>query len=321
MSVSAAAADGGVEQALLLHGGAAHDRGGLPHERGVAQQPPERLPRLQVPLAAERLLAPAHAVDVHDVDPEQQHALAGCRPPDRVEHGRARARQQVVVVVELHDPLAGGDLDGAVHVLDQAQRRPVPDVPVSAGPAGQEPSDHVAGGVVVGPVGHGHLDVLGHRRDRADDRAQRPLQQSGRLRVGIVIDSGGGCMWFTPRLWRPVPRAPGRPRVVPTRTARRSMAAVASGASDCPIARASRPVVDVETPSSVASVPHRTTSSRAGPVHDPTPSLSPYRRPGAAPSHFGRGRLASRSSETHACGRRSRTCVRSASFGTLERRC
>ena len=179
MSVSAGAADGRVEQALLLHGGAADDGCGLAHEGGVAQQPPQRLFRLQVPLAAESLLAPAHAVAVDDLDPEQQHRFAGSCPPDRLEHGLARARQQVVVVVQLHDPLAGGDLDGAVQVLDQGQRRPVPHVPVSAGPAGQEPMDDRAAGVVVRPVGHGHLDLPGDRRDRGHHRAERTLEQFG----------------------------------------------------------------------------------------------------------------------------------------------
>ena len=200
------AADGGVEQALLLDGGAAHHRGGLRTNEELRSS--RRSASLGSRYRSRRNVcsAPVHAVDVHDVDPEQQHALAGRCPADRVEHGRRRARQQVVVVVELHDPLAGGDLHGPVHVLDQAQRRPVPDVAVPRGPVGQDPF----------PPRHRWRRRRTRRtrpprcaRPRARPRG-RPSSSArssrpGRLRVGIVIDSAGGCMWFTRR-----PGWPGR---------------------------------------------------------------------------------------------------------------
>ncbi len=163
--------------------------------------------------------------------PNSSTLSLGCRPSDRVEHGGTRARQQVVVVVELHDPLAGGDLHGTVHVLDQRQRGPVPDVAVPRGPAVQDPSHHVTGGAVVGPVGDGHLDLLGHGRDRLDDRAQRPLEQAGtvagrhrdrqRGRLHVVHPSPVAGRAATVRAWRALTALRrtrlGRPRRSPRR--------------------------------------------------------------------------------------------------------
>ena len=42
--------------------------------------------------------------------------------------------QHEVVVIELLNPLAGGQLSRAVHVLDQGQGRTIPDVAVAARP-------------------------------------------------------------------------------------------------------------------------------------------------------------------------------------------
>ena len=156
---------------------------------------------------AERLLAPVHPVDVHDVDSEQQHVLAGCRPADRVEHGGARAWQQVVVVVELHDPLAGGDLHrggscsrsgsapaGSRRTGTPRASRSGPVPRLSPVAPSSDPSDTATSMCsATGPTAP---------TTERSARSSRP----GRLRVGIVIDSGEGCMSFTP--WR----RPGRYR-------------------------------------------------------------------------------------------------------------
>ena len=88
----------------------------------------------QVLLAPEDLLAPLDASGVHDVSPEEQDLLLGCRAAEAVDHGLSAPGQHEVVVIELLDPLAGGQLRRAVHVLDQRQGRTVPDVAVAARP-------------------------------------------------------------------------------------------------------------------------------------------------------------------------------------------
>ena len=100
-----------------------------------------------------------------------------------------------------------------------------------AGPAVQDPSHHVTGGAVVGPVGDGHLDLLGHGRDRLDDRAQRPLEQAGTVagrhrdrqlgRLHVVHPSPVAGRAATVRAWRALTALrrtrPGRPRRSPRR--------------------------------------------------------------------------------------------------------
>ena len=141
-------AEGGVEPALLLEGRPVDHRGGHPDERGVAQDLAQGRPWLQVALLAEPLPAMGHTVHVDDVHAEQQDPLAGRRAADRLQDHRARARQEIVVVVKLQDPFAGRELHGPVDVPGQAQRRPVVHVPVPARPVGQQPPHHLAAGVV-----------------------------------------------------------------------------------------------------------------------------------------------------------------------------
>jgi GTP-binding protein len=97
-------------------------------------------------------------------------ALLPLDAAQRVEQSRAHPGQQVVVVVQLQDPLAGPELDGAVDVLGHGQRWPVPDVGVPAGPVGREPLDHPPAGLVVRPVRDGHLYLIGDRSGCADYR-------------------------------------------------------------------------------------------------------------------------------------------------------
>jgi hypothetical protein len=128
---------------------------------------------------AEGPLAHGSAVFVDDPHTEEQEPLVRPGAVDRVQHRGARVRQQIVVVVQLLDPLAGCELDGTVQVLDQGQTGAVPDVPVSAGPCCQEPLGDLPGGVVVRSVRHGDLDVLGHGGGGLDDRPEGALEEGG----------------------------------------------------------------------------------------------------------------------------------------------
>ena len=169
--------ESGLEPALLLEGRPVHHRRRHADEGGVAQHPCQRLPGYQVAFAAEALGATGRSVQADDVDAEQQHPLPGRRTPDGVEQDRAGAGPQEVVVMQLEDPVAGGQAGGAVHVPGKAERRAVPDVAVPTGPVGQQAADHGAAGLVSRPVGHGHLDLGGHRTGRLDDRGERTLEQ------------------------------------------------------------------------------------------------------------------------------------------------
>jgi hypothetical protein len=145
----------------------------------------QRLLRLEVTPGAEGLLPAPQTVAVDDGDPEDQDLLGRSDPADGLHDRGASPGEQVVVVAEHLDPVAGADLDGPVHVLDDAERRRVADVLVATWPAGQQLVGDLAGGVVVGAVRNRDLDVLGDGRRRADDRAQHTANE---VRVVARVD-------------------------------------------------------------------------------------------------------------------------------------
>jgi hypothetical protein len=168
-----------------VRAGAVHDHRWLLNEGRVAQQASKGFRRLQIPLVVERLLAHGDAVRIDDPHTGQQDPLV------RPRHGGSRPASRRPRPATDSRRAAGGstrrrEFDGTVQVINEGRSRAVvPDVPLSAGPRGQQPLGDLPGGVVVRSVRHGDLDVLGQGRGRQQGR--RPIRMGGRLR----------CTWPT----------------------------------------------------------------------------------------------------------------------------